>query len=325
MRVAPLLAVLVACGPGTRDPSSGLDAAPSADAPPKPDAAWSETREASGAIAGAHRVLWTQSREYCGLPLRCIGPVGPTLSMRDFATGVVSTLIHDATGADSLAGDEDEVFMVLGTLENVYLEQYVARYRPGISTAPEPVSAPTMGGVLLLFVDPTYVYWQVGNTGAVYRASRTGDGSDATIIATASFVPSFAFGGYYWSGRYRVPIAGGAVEELSSIDVSFPIATADGIYAAKAVDDNTWSVGVLGTDDVYHPVLAAVPKEIRPGELVVDGDELFWKRNLTLYRAHAGDSMISTGPAGAGVSVFAVTADEILYNFTRNGYDTAPR
>ncbi|NVB77770.1 MAG: hypothetical protein HOV81_05190 [Kofleriaceae bacterium] len=326
MRAASVLVVIAACGPGSRDSSIGIDAATQVDASPEPDAAWFETRYPSGAIAGAHRVVWTQQGEPCTLPLRCFGPAGPTLSMRDFSTGVVTTLFQDSKGAEALAGDEDEVFLVLTGLETNIQQQYVARFRPGISTAPEPMSAPG-GHITLLFVDSTYVYWRVENTAAVVRASRSGDGSDATILSMGGFVPSFSFNGYYWTDRVRVPIAGGPVEVLSSIDVSFPIATPDGIYAAKAVDDTTWSIGVLGTDDVYRPVVTDIPKEKRPYVLTVDGGELFWTTlSSGLYHARAGDSTFSTVLQNMPpFEPFAVTADEILYNFTRNGYQTAPR
>lgn len=327
MRPGLLLLALAACGPAGRDAPTEVDASTPPEVVDAPNPTWSERRHATGVVVGEHRVLWSQRHEGCWHedPFGCI-VVGPTLSMRDVATGTVSTLVSDRMGADTLVGDEDEVFMVLGMGETDHDQRYVARFRPGISAAPEPMSAPTNDRLSLLFVDQTDVYWRAENTATVYRASRTGDGSDATILDLGSFVPSVAFNGYFWAGAGRVPQTGGAVEQVSSVTVTYPLVTLEGLYAAKAVDQTTWNVGVLGTDDVYRPMLASVPSIYRPYQLVVDGDELFWRSlDQTLYRARAGDSTISTGPTLSIESPFAVTSTEILYNFTRNGYETAPR
>jgi hypothetical protein len=328
MRPGLVLVAVAACSPGGRDVPADVDASTPVAVVDAPDVEWHEPRQVTGVIVGDQRVLWSQRHESCWheSPFSCI-EVGPTLSMRDVATGTVSTLFADRMGADSLVGDEDEVFMVLGMGETDHDQRYVARFRPGISTAPEPMSAPTNDSVTLLFADTTHVYWRITNSAKVYRASRTGDGSDATVVSTGVFVPTFSFNGYYWAGKYRVPMTGGAVEQMSSIDVTYPFSTTDGIYAGKAVDGDAWSVGVLGADDVYQPVLASIPTVYKPYDLVVAGDELFWtSADQRLYRARAGDSTISTGPVLPGeFRPFGVTADEILYNFTRNGYETAPR
>ena len=63
-----------------------------------------------------------------------------------------------------------------------------------------------------LVADATYVYWVAGQglATSVYRASRAGDGSDATAIHSGdTFVPVVAFGGYLWSGGVRLPVDGG--------------------------------------------------------------------------------------------------------------------
>lgn len=116
----------------------------------------------------------------------------------------------------------------------------VARFRPGVSTAPEVMSAPQVdpGG---LVVDDSYVYWEAGGTNgqgySVYRASRGGDGSDAVAIFTGNlFVPQAMFNGYLWSGGMRLPVAGGAVDEVLPGAQVFPAMTSAGLLATKYLD-----------------------------------------------------------------------------------------
>lgn len=114
------------------------------------------------------------------------------------------------------------------------------------------------------------------------------------------------------------------MEEVSSVDRIYPIATGDNIYAAKMVDPFTYSVGLLGTDGVYRHLVASVPKEYLPETLVVDGNDLFWQnQSQRFYRARGGGSVIAADVYPG--RPFGVTADAIIYNFTRNGYDATPR
>ena len=328
--VRGLVAVAVVCGCSAGHPQARPDAT---DAPTTSDAAWFDSRPATAVIVGPDRILWTQQHGGCPLETGCAVDIGPTLTMEERATGVVTTVINDNWGADELAGDDREVFLLLaGDNENT---RVLARFRPGVSTTPELMSAPQVDPRGLV-VDDSYVYWEAGGANgqgySVYRASRGGDGSDAVAIFTGNlFIPQAVFNGYLWSGGTRLPVAGGAVEDILPGAQVFPAMTSAGLLATKPLDPSGYysDIGILAPDFSFHVLFPNVMQPYVPlWRPVADADELFWQGDTaTLFRAQLTDTAYHADPRypfGVGAP-FAVTSDAILYNFTRRGFDSIPR
>jgi hypothetical protein len=296
------------------------------------DAAWYETRPATAVIVGADRILWTQRHGGCSLESGCSVDIGPTLTTEDRATGVITTLLADNWGADELAGDESEVFLMRAGDDE--WSRVLTRFRPGVSSAPEVMSAPQDNPAGLV-VDATYVYWAAGGSNnqaySVYRALRGGDGSDAAAIYTGNrFVPQVVFNGYLWAGGSRLPVSGGSVEDVLTGGQVFAAVTSAGLLATKNRDAaGAYSdVGTLAPDFTFHVLFSNVWQPYVPEwNPVADADELFWRGTTsTLYRARLTDTTYQADARyQGGFEPFAVTSDAILYNFTRRGFDSISR
>ena len=329
MRQLVVAAIVCGCSGGQAHVQADAPAAP-VDAP---DSAWFESRPATAVLVGSNRILWTQQHGGCSLETGCQVDIGPSLTMEDRATGTVTTLIADNWGADELAGDESEVFLLLAGDDQH--TRVLARFHPGASTAPEVMSGPQADPTGLV-VDASYVYWVAGPSSgqgySVYRASRAGDGSDVTAIYTGNlFIPQVVFNGYLWSGGSRLPVAGGTVENVLAGGQVFPALTSAGLLATKNLDPaGSYSdVGVLAPDFSFQVLFPHVWQPYVPEwHPVADADELFWcGTTSTLFRAHLTDTTFHADPRYQAfvLAPFAVTSDAILYNFTRRGFDSIPR
>ena len=314
----PLLALVAACSSPHR--GAALDAP---DAPVVADASTIDSsaewfaREATGVAQGASAIAWSEQEAQCGLEagFGCHGP-GPMVTLSSSAG--ITQLAISAYGATGIAGDETGWF---------YADRFTGALMRVTAT-----SAPTMfasGMTSVPAVDAWYVYWFYaggeGGTRGIFRASRSGDGSDATRIAqpTAFQDSLYLFAGDLWWW------ACSGVCDVYRASSSSPVRTGATIVGADAnalylVEYGaTWNLVAMAANGTTTTLLANQPQQTSPRHLVADGGELFWTNGLGLYRAQPGGT--PTLAVATGSTVFAVTATQILYDFTPRRYSTLAR
>ncbi len=315
--------LLAACSPTVTaipwDGGPDVDGA-TGDAPVAPD-----DRLATAVVVGAHDVSWSRGDQACGIARGVAeGPCpgsAPGVVTAPIATGVGIPRIINTAGVPSLVGDDSALFFFDGDITAP--KRYLARLEPG---APEMILA-TFQTTLVYgpIIDATNVYWFADTN--LYRASRTGDGSDAAIIASTPN-PSLQMatsGGYVWWSfcaddcvLRRVPAAGGAVED---VELGYYLLGASSTTVYLAPQDGSQIVArtAAGVQTV------AVAQTTAPIAFVVDGGELFWSTVTALMRAVPGGTPQTVVDVTGESAMFGVTSDSILYGFTATGYQSTPR
>ena len=178
-----------------------------------------------------------------------------------------------------------------------------------------------------------HVYW-IEYPGTVQRATTTGDGSDATTIATGAHLPMrlVAAAGYLWwagAGKLaRVPLEGGAIELLDyRVDRDSAIgAGSDRVFIGRASGLGDYEIGSVDAAGSFQPIAAAVTVEgPAPVYFATDGGDLYWTASGGIYRAPIDGGALATRVHAGATTIFAVLAGELLVDFTRSGFRRIPR
>jgi hypothetical protein len=257
--------------------------------------------------------------------------LAPTAFTAPLATGVSVPRARTVNGIAQLAGDDDALFFI--TAEGADALDRVRTVGP-VAVLASGANGELRGPV----IDAGYVYWfDTAAPVSLWRASRTGDGSDAARIATDVAYPTSAatFAGYVWWAScgadctlYRVQ-SGSAVEAVTT-GYQLLGASADALYLYPFAAYNAGDAIVARAADgtMTEIVTGLDPRSQYPSYFVADRGELFWRAVDLMYRAPAtgGPAAPITGlaPLDEG-DAFGVTTDHILYDFTPDGYQTAPR
>lgn len=323
-----MLLVVAACT-GSRSPTeqpSAPDAA-AADASTIDSSAEWFARIPSDVAIGSTTIAWSELEAPCGLETGagCHGP-GPVITIAN-AQGDVSTLVTGLYGASSITGDESGWFYIDRSTAAV---MRVVEGESPVMLSASAVSGYPVGPAL----DATYVYWwQPGVNGAghgIWRASRGGNGSDATLVAQPdTFQDSlYAFAGDLWWSVCSTSCAVYRASSQSPVHTGAMIVGADANALYLVEIGPTWNLLSMASDAATTMLLSSQPQstEPQPGHFVADGGELFWATGGSIYRAVAnGASTRIATTDDVTDDVFAVTATEILHSFTPHGYTAQPR
>lgn len=330
MRLAVVLA-FVGCSAPARDTSidAQADDAPPVDPPLE--------RRVTHVLVGETAIIWAHgSFPPCSLEFGC-STRGPALTYWSRSARMVSNRVENGTGSLRLAGTEDSFFVVGGPDHD---QMYLRRVDGATGVSLSVPRSLTVGPA----VDDTYVYWGESSTSGytLFRAIRTGDGSDRSIVATTpTNAPpaqlTYAAGYLWWldpamSQRItRVPITGGAIETLAVSSATLA-AYDDMIYAGptRSNGDGTWTseVGHLDANGVFESTAQQTSSDGAVARYIVKtADGLYWSTNDgNVYRTDLAGGAIETIAAHdtAGYA-FAVLPGEILVEFTRSGFRSIPR
>ncbi len=305
----PLL-LLAAC-------SSPHHAQPPDAAPPPDSTADYFAREATGVALGTSAIAWSEQPAGCGLEqgLDCHGP-GPMVTVSD--AGQLTQLAIGAYGAAAIAGDETGWFYsddFTGALMRVTQPSAPTTFANGMTRVPA--------------VDATHVYWlDAGGEGspfAILRASRTGDGTDATAIAhpTAFQDTLYPFAGDIWWWACTTSCEVHRATSASPVRTGMTIVGADANALYLLQYGTTWNLLAMAPDGTTTTLLTNQPQQSAPQHLIADGGELFWTAGTGIYRALPnGTPSLAVATA---TTVFTVTPTQILYDFTPRGYQTFAR
>ncbi len=332
MRLVVLFA-LVGCSAPARDTPVDAQAV---DAPPVDPPL---ERRVHHVLVGETEIIWAHgSFPPCSLEFGC-STRGPSLTYWSRAARMVSNRVENGTGSLRLAGSEASFFVVGGPDHD---QMYLRRLDGGTGVSLSVPHALTVGPA----VDDTHVYWgEAATNGGVYslyRALRTGDGSDRSLVATTTTTAppeqlTYAAGYLWWldpatSQRItRVPITGGAIETLS-VSSETLVAYDDVVYAssARSNGDGTWTseVGHLDGNGGFEATAEQTSNDGAVARYIVKAaDGLYWSTNDgNVYRTDLAGGAIETIAAHdtAGYA-FAVLPGEILVEFTRSGFRSIPR
>lgn len=289
-------------------------------------------------LVGENTIIWTHGDfPACSLEFGC-STHGPSLTYWDRNSEMIANRTENGTGSIAIAGSEQSFFIVTGL---DYDQMYLRRVEGINGVAMSVPRSLTVGPA----VDSTYVYWgesrdvsEVGYT--LYRATRNGDGSDRSVVATteSNAPPSqltYSAGFLFWiepanSRVRRVSVTGGAIENLST---AYTIAAfEDVVYAgtSRSNGDGTFTVevGQLDAAGVFQAMAQQVTNGASPRFIVKSGADLYWSnQDGNVYRSDvAGGGAVETIDArdDAGY-VFAILPSEILIRFTRSGFNSIPR
>jgi hypothetical protein len=244
----------------------------------------------------------------------------------------------------TIVGDENELFYIAPVGDGYPVDSYVVRLRPMAGEAPQAMSIPRWS-VVGPAVDATYVYWfeQDSNGGRLVRASRDGDGSDATTIATNGFRPDaiVAVGGYVFlltqemiSGQQhrvllRVPVTGGVRTSFTpELDWRIIGTGQNELYIDDALPPMGYRHRIVSmtVDGTMQTLADDLPQYNSPlWYTALDRGELFWiGSTANLFRMPVTGGVL-TPLATIEHGPFGVTADSIVYAFDELGYKTMPR
>ena len=299
------------------------------DGAPRADAGLPE-RLVNNVIVGEQFIFWSHGDFSCPIELGCYP--GPTISGFSEAQNRTFTVVDGGVGTRQIAGTEDELFYLYGQdTEHMYLMRL-----GGAASAALSIPRPRLRGPT---VDDEYVYWAEGDLSGfellIRRATRAGDGLDATTVATSpSELEHLTYSaGYLWwigipSSLNRVPVTGGTPERVLE-QVTALAATTDGVYVGRWSGtgiDAVIEVGRVDTAGTYEVVASQPTPDTRVFYIVPEGDSLFWSAtDGKLYVAPVtGGSVDSIATLSQGY-VFAVLPDRYLVDFTRSGFRTIPR
>ena len=327
-----VIATLVGCSVPARD-SATFDAPPPVDAP----SAQPLERTVHQVLVGENTIIWTHGGfPPCSLEFGC-STYGPSLTYWNRNSRTIASRTENGTGSISIAGSEETFFIVTGL---DYDQMYLRRVEGIEGVAMSVPRALTVGPAL----DSTYVYWGESrgtNDGGytLYHATRTGDGSDRSVVATTEsggppMQLTYAAELLWWiesgtSRVMRVPTAGGAIEQLGF--ASTLAAFDDVVYAGspRSNGDGTYTneVGRFDAAGAFEVIARQTTTGASPRFIVKSNEELYWSnRDGNLYRTDVAGGAIETIDArdDAGY-VFAVLPTEILVRFTRSGFNSIPR
>jgi hypothetical protein len=296
---------------------------PMDEAPPHPP----DQRYVTSVVVADGMVAWSELAGPCSLhgPADC-HVLDPSVVIADVDSGHVTASISTLVGAQTIVGDEHELFVIV--VEEVMRGRSLARLRPhtgaGLEVWAHAAWLPAVA------VDTSSVYWFEGDSGPtrVRRASRAGDGLDATTLADDVMYPKDAVvaGGYLWwlseqaypPSLYRIPTAGGEPEVVHPFALGVLAADADGVVFVTFA----YEIVRLGSSGIE--TLVANIDQI-PYSIVVSEGDVFWAHegDGRVHRAQVGDAQGSQVPGAIGR--FGVTADAILVNFSRHGFTALPR
>lgn len=327
MRAAILLAV-VGCSTHGATP----DAAPP-DAPADAAIADPYDRTVNQVLVTEDFIFWSHGRFACSLEDPCVLE-GPAVTSWWSGTGHASPRYTGGVGARSIVGTADERFFVTGLdFESMYL----VRDR-GVPFAFSVPRALTIGPA----IDATHVYWADTTVSfggyTLRRATRDGDGTDATVLATdvpMDGTPDLLHAsGYIWwlgsGGVQRVPVTGGAPTTVAPELQHYPsriTAHGDDVYVVSSPSNSlpgtATEIGHIALDGTYTRIVEVQqPLNFWPRFLVATADAVYWsRRDGNVYRAPIAGGEVETIVANdqAGYA-FAVLPDKILVEFTSEGF-----
>lgn len=328
MRTALLLAAATGCaGPSGAHP----DAAPDA---PLDAAIEPYERTVNAVLVAGEDVFWSHGRFACALEYPC--PLeGASVTTWRRSSNRATVRYEGGIGARSIVGDATERFFVTGLdLESTY----VVRDR-GIPIGLSIPRPKTIGPAL----DATHVYWadraidQADYT--LRRATRDGDGSDASVVAadvpmdgdSSDFV--VASGHVWWLalGKLRrVPVTGGPVADVAPALAGPRVlaAAGDAVYVASRTQATGVEIGRVDADGAYTVLAQHVTPDAHvPRFLVATDDALYWSlRDGNIYRAPLAGGTVETIAAGDRLGhAFAVLPDQILVELTGDSFRAIPR
>ena len=306
-----LLLLLAAC---SSPHASHPDAADASTADSSDD--WF-AREPTGVAIGSTSIAWSEQATGCGLEqgLDCHGP-GPMVTVE--RAGQITQLAIGAYGAPGIAGDETGWFYpdsFNGALMRVTAGSAPTTFATGMTRTPA--------------VDATYVYWlDAGGEGipfTIRRASRTGDGTDTSVIAqpTAFQDSLYVFAGDVWWWACTAQCEVHRATSTAPVRTGVTIVGADATALYLMQYGTTWNLLAMAPNGTTTTLLANQPQQTEPQHLIVDGGELFWTATAGIYRSQPNGTPALAVPTAN--NVFAVTPTQILYDFTPRGYATLAR
>lgn len=312
-----MLVVLIACD--SKHVKFKQDADTS-DAPPM------KPRFSSAALVDATRVTW-------GLAPNCtvVSPcttIDTSIAQATLANPSATPVHLSVAGVRWLGGDPRELFFVATDTGG----EHLARLRPDTDAQPIAMSPPFDGSgpptAIAIETDATSVYWFSPNNG-IMRASRTGDGSDAQLVASTidTGPPEHItiFNGFVWwsnwSTLFRVPLAGGNPQTVSS-NARLVGASPTELFVASPMG-NIQRISGIDAAGTWRTITDASTSD--PMRFFVYADtELYWNGMNAVFRVPITGGVAT--PVGTLPSApFAVTADKVLFGFTRDGFQSIPR
>lgn len=178
-------------------------------------------------------------------------------------------------------------------------------------------------------VDATHVYWlDAGGEGvpfAIRSAARTGDGTDATVIANpAAFQDTlYTFAGDVWWWACTTQCEVHRATSATPVRTGVTIVGADASALYLLDYGTTWSLLAMAPNGTTTTLLANQPQQLAPQHLVADAGELFWTASAGIYRAQPNGA--PTLAVATSSLVFAITPTQILHDFTPRGYAASAR
>jgi len=333
MRAVLAAVALVGCS-GSAHPVAPDASAPDA-APP-----YEFRHTTTDVLVTAMDVHWSAGDFVCGLEACPAETPAPVLSFADRQPPTAFVAYEQeiaAVGPRQLAGDNGQLFYIEGTdLGSTFVKRY---------------SGPT-GNVALSIprrldigpaVDASNVYWAEtldGTSYAIRRASRNGDGTDATVV-----VPTIAVNDatrarllqagqqLWWIGTdgslMRVPVTGGT--PMPAIDHADTIAAAgDVVLVSRLVGLGTSQphreIGTI-TSGTYQPLLTLDANN--PPRFLTAAENAVWWSNGdgNIYSVPLAGGAVTTAAAqmADGPQVFAVLPDRFLVDLTADSLRSVMR
>jgi hypothetical protein len=318
-----VIVLLGGCAGERNSSPDALPQAPDADT----DAALPD-RAVNDVIVGATRVLWSHGQFSCSLEFGCGS--GPTVTGFSQTHLTVFPWVDGGVGTWQIAGTPDELFYLYGeTHEDMYV-----RRRSGDGDTALSIPRPWLMGPA---VDDLYVYWAEGRRYGpgftIRRSSRSGDGSDAALVAETELGTErlTLAGGYVWwieLNQYwlmRVPKTGGTPERVLS-GVTALTGNRDSVYVGR-IGNGTAEVGRVDDDGSYNVIASRSSSNLRVSYIVADEDLIHWSEwdGDVYFAPIAGGSVGSVAAADKHGHVFAVMPDRYLVEFRRDGFRSVPR
>jgi hypothetical protein len=318
-----LLVLVVACSPEGRSLRSDAAIDSPSDVAPRPD------RPVNRVIVGSSQIFWSHGIFQCSLEFGC--PDGPTLTQAVRATSTVFTRIDGGSGARTIAGDEQALFLVSGGSTDA---MFVHRLDGSGDTALS-IPRPLVQGPA---VDSTFVYWaepiDFGLAYTIRRASRSGDGTDASSVVGDRLEVeqlAFAHGQLWWLENrrvVRVDSAGGTAE-TTEVTADVLLGEDDALFVGRGISEGNghWDseIGRFDPDGSYHVIAQQIALDHTPRYLVRDGGRIYWSvDDGRIFSAPATGGAATAEPATSHFA-FAVLPDRYLVDFTRDGFRSAPR
>jgi hypothetical protein len=334
MRIAVVLGLAAACSGSTHGVGADANQA-AADAPP-----YEFEHRTTDVLVTPLSVHWSQGDFVCGLescPAETSGGVLSFTQRTDVTAYTPYELDVAEVGSRQLAGDDQQLFYTVGTALD---SMFIKRCDSGDCTALSIPRRLDIGPA----VDAINVYWADTLDGTSYtirRASRGGDGTDATVVVPTIGVNDAtrdrllqASQQLWWIGTsgslMHVSVTGGT--PASAVDHVDTIAAAgDLVLVSRLTGFGTAQpyaeIGTVDVSGTYQALVTLDPNNA-PRFLSSAENTVWWS---------TGDGNIYSAPLAGGVvtphavqmadgpQVFAVLPDRFLVDLTAHGLRSVMR